>query len=147
MQIPRRRPLELKVNSSSDEEVPPPPVKRGRAKKTTPAIDLHFSGSDEPSNGVPPEEESEIFDMNVSVVDEEEDVPISSNTFRSSGPKAKSQRRGLSSTNPTQSQRSSRKTSGAKRKAAALPDSDEDDDQSDDNIAFRGFNRKKRLKR
>ncbi|KAG8965548.1 hypothetical protein FRC00_000024 [Tulasnella sp. 408] len=148
-QAPRRKPLELKVNTSSDEEVPPPPVKRGRTRKAAPVIDLHFSESDELPDAVPPEEESEIFDMNVSVVDEDDDPPISSNTLRSTGSRLKSQRQGLSSTNPTQSQRSSRKTSGTKRKATALPDDDEDseDHQSDDNMAFRGFNRKKKIKR
>lgn len=147
-QVPRRKPLELKVNTSSDEEVPPPPVKRGRIKKAAPVIDLHFSESDEVPDAVPPEEESEIFDMNVSVVDEDDGPHISSNTFRSTGSRVKSQRQGLSSTNPTQSQRSSRKTSGTKRKATALPDDDDDDDdESDDNMAFRGFNRKKKIKR
>ncbi|KAG8927210.1 hypothetical protein FRC01_007834 [Tulasnella sp. 417] len=146
-QAPRRKPLELKVNTSSDDDVPPPPVKRGRIKKATPVIDLHFSESDEMPDAVPPEEESEIFDMNVSAVDEEDEAPISSNTFRSTGSRVKSQRQGVPSTNPTQSQRSSRKTSGTKRKAAALPEDDDDDGQSDDNTAFRGFNRKKKIKR
>ncbi|KAG9019273.1 hypothetical protein FRB90_004542 [Tulasnella sp. 427] len=146
--IPRRRPLELKVDSSSDEDVTSTPVKRGRAKKAAPVLDLHFSESDGPSNDAPPEEESEIFDMNVSVADEKDEDPILSNTLRSTGTKGRSQRQGAQSTNPTQSQRSSRKTSGTKRKAAALPSSeDEEEDQSDDNTAFRGFGRKKKIKR
>ncbi|KAG8886233.1 hypothetical protein FRB97_006236 [Tulasnella sp. 331] len=175
LQLPR-------VHSSDDDE---PEVKpavttkggkaKGKAKAPQKKFNLHFSDLEDEDNDAPPppkskpttrgggraamevepEDESEIFDLNVSGVDEEDDDfgSTAGRTIRSS---ARSTQKSSKLTSNNQSQRSTRTgatvggtANGKKRKAGGMDfiaeDDEEDqlDDDSDDG-AFKGFGKKRK---
>ncbi|KAG9003246.1 hypothetical protein FRB93_011159 [Tulasnella sp. JGI-2019a] len=182
LQLPR-------VHSSDEEEAGIKPAAvmksgktRGKTKALQKKIDLRFSDLEDEDNDqepqppkakpttrgggraavVEPEDESEIFDLNVSGVDEEDnddDNDFGSTAGRTVKPSTRSTLKSSrpTSSGPSQSQRSARGSAavggtanGKKRKAGGLDsivegdgDDDSDDDDSDDG-AFKGFGRKKK---